>query len=67
MITIADPTLSRSASMAGKMEERKALAAIILWNSGNFDTLEIAEALHVAEDAVYRTLHAARHVAKGRL
>lgn len=65
MITTADPKLSGSAAMAGNLEKTTGLAAIILWNSGHFDTLEIAELLNVKEDAVYRVLHAARHVAKG--
>lgn len=51
--------------MAGKVTDSQALAAIILWNSGHFDTLDIADVLNVPEDAVYRTLHAARHVSKG--
>lgn len=51
--------------MAGKVTDSQALAAIILWNSGHFDTLDIADVLDVPEDAVYRTLHAARHFSKG--
>lgn len=38
----------------------KALAAVILWASGQMDTASIAEVLEVREDAVYRTLHATR-------
>ncbi len=65
MITAADPKLSGSAAMAGKLDGNVALAAIVLWNSGSFDTLEIATLLNVKEDAVYRVLHAARHIARG--
>jgi hypothetical protein len=41
-----------------------ALAAIVLWASGRFDTAAIAAVLHVREDAVYRTLHAAKDGAR---
>lgn len=41
-----------------------ALAAIVLWGSGLFDTAAIAEALHVSEDAVCRTLHMAKDHAR---
>lgn len=54
-----------SSAMAGKVTDSQALAAIVLWNSGHFDTLDIADVLNVPEDAVYRTLHAARHISKG--
>jgi hypothetical protein len=37
----------------------------VLWNSGHFDTLDIAKVLACKEDQVVRTLHAARHVARG--
>jgi hypothetical protein len=40
-----------------------ALATLALWQSGYFDTCAIATLLHVREDAVYRTLHMARHQA----
>lgn len=62
---IADPKKKGSSAMAGPMDESKALAAIVLWNSGHFDTYDIGQLLGVEEDAVCRTLHAARHVAKG--
>lgn len=52
--------------MSGKVTDEQALAAIVLWNSGAFDTLDIAVLLTLNEDAVVRTLHAARHVSKGR-
>jgi hypothetical protein len=61
----ADKRLSRAAAMSGKLDERQALAAIILWNPGHFDTLDIAQVISCGEDAVCRTLHAARHVGKG--
>lgn len=51
--------------MSGRMDDRQALAAIILWNSGHFDTHDISVVLGVGEDAVCRTLHAARHVQNG--
>lgn len=54
-----------SAAMSGKMDEMKALAAVILWNSKHFDTCEIAGALGVGEDAVCRTIAAARHIQRG--
>ncbi|KPF47087.1 hypothetical protein [Rhizobium sp. AAP43] len=54
-----------SAAMSGKVSDLQALAAIVLWNSGHFDTLEISQVIGASEDAVYRTLHAARHIAKG--
>ncbi|MCF1471180.1 hypothetical protein FS763_04465 [Agrobacterium vitis] len=61
---------ARSASMAAAMavplEVNQALAAIILWNSGFFDTLDIARVLALKEDAVCRTIHAARDVRAGR-
>jgi DNA-directed RNA polymerase specialized sigma24 family protein len=44
----------------------QALAAIVLWNSGYFDTCRIAEVLSVSEDAVWRTLHLARECARDR-
>lgn len=50
--------------MSGKIDDLQALAAIILWNSGHFDTLDIGKLLNVNEDAVCRTLHAARHIVK---
>ncbi|MGH6865454.1 MAG: hypothetical protein ACREDO_04610 [Methyloceanibacter sp.] len=41
----------------------QALACIVLWGSGRFDTLEIAKLLSVGEDAVCRTLRFARDAA----
>jgi hypothetical protein len=61
----ADPKLSRSSAMAGPLDDQKALAAIVLWNSGHFDTYDIGLLLSASEDAICRTLHAARHIAKG--
>ncbi len=55
----------RSSAMSGKMDELKALAAVILWNSKHFDTCDIADALGVGEDAVCRTIQAARHIQRG--
>ncbi|MVA23200.1 hypothetical protein V6582_17880 [Agrobacterium vitis] len=55
-----------SAAMAVPLEVNQALAVIILWNSGFFDTLDIARMLTLKEDAVYRTIHAARDVRAGR-
>ncbi|WP_244428275.1 hypothetical protein [Sinorhizobium fredii] len=48
------------------MDERQALAAVILWKSGRFDTLDIADVLGCGEDAVCRTLRAARHMERGQ-
>ncbi|OOG73856.1 hypothetical protein B0E45_06070 [Sinorhizobium sp. A49] len=61
----ADARRSRSSAMSGKMDETTALAAIVLWASGHFDTKDISDVLRCGEDAVCRTLHAARHIAKG--
>ncbi|MBB3386009.1 MULTISPECIES: hypothetical protein [unclassified Rhizobium] len=61
----ADEKLSGSSAMSGAIDERQALAAIVLWNCGHFDTLDIGELLGVKEDAIVRTLHAARHVVQG--
>lgn len=67
MLHRADPTKSRSSAMSGPLDERQALASIVLWNSGAFDTKDIADLLEVKEDAVWRTLHAARDVKGGRV
>jgi len=56
-----------SSAMAGAMGEQAALAAIVLWNFGHFDTSEIGKLLDVKEDAICRTLHAARDIVKGRV
>jgi len=61
----ANERLSGSSAMSGAIDQRQALAAIILWNSGHFDTLDIADLLSLKEDAIVRTLHAARHVSHG--
>ncbi|WP_026618328.1 hypothetical protein M728_000369 [Ensifer sp. WSM1721] len=67
MLQLADRRRSRSAAvMSGKMDERQAIAALILWKSGHFDTLDIADVLGCGEDAVCRTLQAARHVERGK-
>ncbi|WP_085025279.1 hypothetical protein [Ensifer aridi] len=55
-----------SAAMSGRMDERQALAAVVLWKSGQFDTFDIASVLDCGEDAVCRTLQAARHVERGQ-
>ncbi|KQV27585.1 hypothetical protein ASC97_04185 [Rhizobium sp. Root1203] len=65
MLSKADPRHATSSAMSGKIDDRQALAAIVLWNSGLFDTLDISKTLSIGEDAVYRTLHAARHVVAG--
>jgi hypothetical protein len=44
----------------------KALAAIALWDSGRFDTSEIAHCLHVLEADVARVLHVAREERRAR-
>ena len=66
MLHRADPTKSRSSAMSGPLDERQALASIVLWNSGHFDTKDIADVMQVKEDAVWRTLHAARDVLAGK-
>ncbi|RVE90105.1 hypothetical protein [Sinorhizobium meliloti] len=67
MLQLADRGRSRSAAtMSGKMDERQALAAVILWKSGHFDAFDIAAVLRCGEDAVCRTLQAARHVERGQ-
>lgn len=53
--------MSKSAS--GFLTGEKALAALVLWASGQFDTAMIAAVLEVREDAVYRTLHLAKDAA----
>lgn len=44
----------------GYLIDDNARAAIVLWASGKFDTLSIAQVLDVREDAVCRTLRLAR-------
>lgn len=63
-LQLTDEKKSGSSAMAGPMEATQALACIVLWNSGHFDTLDISNLIRVSEDAVYRTLHAARAVQK---
>lgn len=60
----ADQRRAGSAAMGGRVEGAEALAAIVLWNSGHFDTKDIADLLGLKEDQVVRTLHAARSVAR---
>ena len=50
--------------MSGPLDDLQAMASIVMWQSGHFDTFEIASALHVREDAVVRTLHAARNIVR---
>lgn len=65
MLDRADPRRATSSAMSGKMDDQQALAAIVLWNSGHFDTVDIGALLKVGEDAVCRTLHAARTIVSG--
>lgn len=51
-------------SQAGYIVGDKAMAAVVLWASGLFDTMAIAELLAVREDAVWRTLHETRDTAR---
>ncbi|MCH4560365.1 hypothetical protein [Mesorhizobium jarvisii] len=46
------------------LRDEQALAAIVLWGSGQFDTVDIAKALQCREDAVYRTLQMAKDGAR---
>ncbi|WP_044549994.1 hypothetical protein [Mesorhizobium japonicum] len=46
------------------LRDEQALATIILWSSGQFDTTDIANALQCREDAVYRTLQMAKDGAR---
>lgn len=62
----ADTRKAGSSAMGGAINGNQALAAIVLWNSGHFDTQDIADVLRLKEDQIVRTLHAARSVAKGR-
>ena len=49
---------------SGFLVDRQAVAALVLWASGQFDTADIAKLLGTTEDAVYRTLHMARDGAR---
>ena len=62
----ADTRKAGSSAMGGAITGNQAVAAIVLWNSGHFDTQDIADLLGLKEDQIVRTLHAARSVAKGR-
>lgn len=62
----ADTRRAGSSAMGGQIKGGQAIAAIVLWNSGHFDTKDIADLLGLKEDQFVRTLHAARSVAKGR-
>lgn len=44
--------------------DEQAIAAVVLWVSGRFDTSAIATLLGVREDAVWRTLQLAREGAR---
>ena len=46
------------------LRDAQALAAIVMWGSGQFDTADIAKALQCGEDAVYRTLQMAKDGAR---
>lgn len=48
------------------MTTLKAMAAFSLWDSGRFDTAEIAHCLHVLEADVARVLHVAREERRAR-
>lgn len=48
------------------LEDDRAVAAIVLWKSGYFDTHSIAQVLGATEDAVCRTLHLAKSAAGGQ-
>ncbi|QKV20272.1 hypothetical protein [Oricola thermophila] len=48
----------------GYLTGNHAVAAIVLWAGGQFNTKEIADLLNVREDAVCRTLHLAKEGAR---
>ncbi|GAB5505804.1 MAG: hypothetical protein Rhirs2KO_09670 [Rhizobiaceae bacterium] len=48
----------------GFLIDDQAVAALVLWGSGRFDTADIARLLAVREDAVCRTLHMAKDGAR---
>ena len=50
--------------MGGPVDERRAIAVLLLWQSRIFDTAEIGSLLALQEDQVSRTIHAARAVAR---
>ena len=52
-------------SPAGFLVDEVAMAAVVLWHSGCFDTASIAQVLSVREDAVCRTIQMARDGARG--
>lgn len=52
--------------MGGPVNDDQAVACHVLWRSGHFDTLHIAQLLDLSEDQVCRTLHATRWIAGGR-
>lgn len=56
--------MTSSPARIGFLIDTQAIAAIVLWSSGQFDTHEIAELLSVSEDAVCRTLALARDSAR---
>lgn len=58
----ADTRKAGSSAMGGAVDAAQAVAAIVLWNSGHFDTKDIADLLDLNEDQIVRTLHAARTV-----
>lgn len=51
-------------SPPGFLTDDTAMAAVVLWGSGLFDTLSIATVLQCREDAVCRTLHMAGDAAR---
>lgn len=54
----------RATGPAGFATGDKAVAVLVLWASGRFDTLSIAAVLGLREDAVCHTLHMARDGAR---
>lgn len=52
--------LANAGAMGGPVTDRQCIAILILWRHGQYDTFDIAELLHLGEDQVVRTLHAAR-------
>lgn len=54
-------------SAIGFLLDDQAMAALVLCNSGYFDTKQISDLLQVREDAVYRTIHMAKDLDRQKM